>query len=507
MLALALVLGAASNCLAQTWVGIGSDTAGNAFELDQDSIRTRGALVDAWIRVKLKAPAKDNFSGKYYLTGVTERLENCAQKLTATIAYSYYDDRGTVTSTYNVPEPAWQFISAAPGSVGEQFQARICGMARANRGPPPAPPVVAGPPGRSLKIGPGMAVKWTPLALDKDGSQVFAMEGGVYRLKDHLVGYIQKVVRTKPAEQEGGPPYVTAYSAVYIDCMAKTYGVGSPDFYGENGALVTSIPVRDVSKIEMAPIPPKSIMDLAQQEVCRPGVAKAPPEDRGGGDGDDDGAIYTGTGWLGPKGYLITAAHVIEGMDHLVLAQGGREVGVAEVVLADPANDVAVLKPKFRDGIHPAMAMSLQPALLGERVFTLGYPAPDQLGLSLKMTSGEVSALTGRDVQSQRLDDARLIQISVPIQSGNSGGPVIADDGRVVGIVISRMERVGEDETAQNANYALKITYVRALLAELPDIGGYRPTHLEPSRAAAVAELQSAVFLIVGSKDPPEKGR
>ncbi len=124
------------------------------------------------------------------------------------------------------------------------------------------------------------------------------------------------------------------------------------------------------------------------------------------------------------------------------------------------------------------------------------------MGLSIKMTSGEVSALAGAD--EERLDDARLLQVSIPIQSGNSGGPVIDRSGRVVAIVISKLTMTSKREVAQNVNYALKIGYVRNLLAELPDVGGYRAVKASTSLTGLVSDVQGSVFLIVGEKDKEE---
>src|SRR5260370_1288999 len=136
------------------------------------------------------------------------------------------------------------------------------------------------------------------------------------------------------------------------------------------------------------------------------------------------------------------------------------------------------------------MALSLARAKLGQSVFTLGYPVPDQLGRSLKMTAGEISALAGDEVASRRRDDirrwrgrmedVRLLQISVPTEPGNRGGPVFDNTGRVVAIVVS-----GSDKNA-SINFALKIAYVRTLIDALPDLGGYAPPLPAASRAAAI---------------------
>jgi S1-C subfamily serine protease len=119
------------------------------------------------------------------------------------------------------------------------------------------------------------------------------------------------------------------------------------------------------------------------------------------------------------------------------------------------------------------------------------------MGLSLKVTSGEISALSGLDVASQRADDPRLIQLSAAVQGGNSGGPVMDEQGRAVAIVISKLEMTSDDEIAQNVNYGLKIAYVRPLLDGLKDLGNVGLDKAADSEVNAVANDQGAVFLVV----------
>ena len=293
--------------------------------------------------------------------------------------------------------------------------------------------------------------------------------------------------------------YATASNLTSISVLDVLRGVG-------RRKLLISSRAPTLADVAMtAPGGPQAarlIEAACKADETRPAIAELPTgvATEAAADVADDTVVVSGTAWIGPKGYLITANHVVDGAEKLSLMQDGRTVGTAELVVADPANDIAILRPRIGAGPHVAIALHPQPALLGEPVFTLGFPAPDALGLSLKMTSGEVSALAGNDAASQRTDDARFLQISAPIQSGSSGGPVMADDGRAVGIVISRMQAAGENETAQNVNYALKIAYVRALLEPLPDVGGARLARVETTRAGAVADLQGSVFLITGEK-------
>ena len=88
-------------------------------------------------------------------------------------------------------------------------------------------------------------------------------------------------------------------------------------------------------------------------------------------------------------------------------------------------------------------------------MFTIGYPTPSLLGRDPKYTNGTVSALSGVG------GDASFMQISVPVQPGNSGGPVLTEQGQVIGLVVSRITLEG----AENINFALPINYVRGQLA------------------------------------------
>ena len=167
-------------------------------------------------------------------------------------------------------------------------------------------------------------------------------------------------------------------------------------------------------------------------------------------------------------------------------------MGSARVVADDPASDVAILKlAPLHPGVLPVFELSVRAPTLGKSIFTLGYPAPDILGQQVKMTAGEISGTTGIE------DNARLLQISVPIQPGNSGGPIINWDGEVVGIADASLAKIDDDAPAQNVNYAVKASYVRAMLEELPDLGGYAPIKPGANRDDLVLAARKAVFMVV----------
>lgn len=173
------------------------------------------------------------------------------------------------------------------------------------------------------------------------------------------------------------------------------------------------------------------------------------------------GAEFSGTGFcINPEGYFMTNHHVIENAVH-IQARSPRNRYSLQPVFSDPLNDLALLKgPEatpaiavFRDGPQ---------ACLGESIIAIGYPLGGLLGSSPQVTTGNVSSLIGPR------DDTRALQFTAPIQAGNSGGPLLDADGRVVGVVSSKLDAVKIHELTgdvpQNVNFAIKTALVRSFL-------------------------------------------
>jgi S1-C subfamily serine protease len=136
-----------------------------------------------------------------------------------------------------------------------------------------------------------------------------------------------------------------------------------------------------------------------------------------------------------------------------------------KILLSDENNDVAILKivdEKFKkfSSIPYSIAENAQ---IGARVFTIGYPLGDIMGSNYKVTDGIISSNTGI------ADDVRYYQISVPLQPGNSGGPLFDKDGNVIGITSSRLNSEAVGTQVQNVNYAIKSSYLLTLYNMLPN--------------------------------------
>jgi S1-C subfamily serine protease/tetratricopeptide (TPR) repeat protein len=171
-------------------------------------------------------------------------------------------------------------------------------------------------------------------------------------------------------------------------------------------------------------------------------------------------SIVTGTGFsVSSDGHIVTAYHVVKGGNNIQVKFRKGEWISANVIQKSPINDVAILKVEqsTENYLHFASEVNL-----GQKIFTLGYPVPDLLGESPKYSDGTVSSLSGL------ADEASWMQVSVSLQPGNSGGPIIDENGCVVGMAAS----VAEVESfynitgtlPQNVNWAVKSDFILPLL-------------------------------------------
>jgi S1-C subfamily serine protease len=181
----------------------------------------------------------------------------------------------------------------------------------------------------------------------------------------------------------------------------------------------------------------------------QPSPSKPKHEAKGSG----SGAIVSSSG------HVVTAAHVIKGATYLeVVTLAG--IHTATVLSVDDANDIALLKVDQAFDAHIPVGRSSE-VRLGQSVATIGFPNIGIQGHSPKVTQGMISGENG--VQN----DIRMWQISVPIQPGNSGGPLLDEQGRLVGVVVASLSLRAIQITGsvpQNVNYAIKGAYLEPLL-------------------------------------------
>jgi S1-C subfamily serine protease len=212
----------------------------------------------------------------------------------------------------------------------------------------------------------------------------------------------------------------------------------------------------------------------------------------GGIEGDGNrtaGGGRSGTGWFVDRGLIATSLHVVAGRKDLSVITDSGDTLPAELVSSDEQHDIAILSVSGAGSI-PALALASDEARVGAQVFTIGFPHTGVMGVKPKLTDGVISSQSGMQ------DDPTTYQISVPVQAGNSGGPLIDARGFVVGVVASKlsasaMQRATQDVT-QNVNYAVKIGFVRQLA---PNASGSAPA--AGSREDLIERVQRSVVRVV----------
>ena len=151
-------------------------------------------------------------------------------------------------------------------------------------------------------------------------------------------------------------------------------------------------------------------------------------------------------------GDLVTDNHVIEGCRELRIVRDDKS-NTARVVATDAGADLAVLRLPGTAGDIASFRTDLEKP--GEAVIVAGYPLQGLLTSKASVTTGIISALAGPK------EDKNLLQITAPVQPGNSGGPLLDKFGNVVGVIVSKLDalRVAKvtDDLAQNINFAIKI--------------------------------------------------
>lgn len=150
------------------------------------------------------------------------------------------------------------------------------------------------------------------------------------------------------------------------------------------------------------------------------------------------------------SGIVVTNLHVIQGAKALsVKMADGEMYDKVEIVDYDARRDIAVLKVKPFGRLPTVPLGDSDRVEIGEEAVAVGNPK----GMEHTVSSGLISAM--------RQDEGyKLIQISVPISPGSSGGPLFDRQGRVIGITTAQLRGEG----VQNLNFAVPINYAKPLI-------------------------------------------
>lgn len=196
---------------------------------------------------------------------------------------------------------------------------------------------------------------------------------------------------------------------------------------------------------------------------------------------------FTGTGFaVSSDGYVLTSYHVVE--DARVVYISNEKLGQVKVktVYTDKTLDLAVLKvddADFKGFIEMPYSFKKSIADPGEKVFTLGFPRED-----LVYNEGSISSYTGYE------GDTTSYQISIPVNPGNSGGPLFDNQGNLLGIIS------GKNSSAEGASFAVKSKWISDCINKQKEAANIaipiRKNLKGADRPSQIKKLKDFVFMV-----------
>lgn len=199
---------------------------------------------------------------------------------------------------------------------------------------------------------------------------------------------------------------------------------------------------------------------------------------------------YGATGFMLTKdGYVITNNHVINGADSVHLQNNKGESFRAKIIYSDPVKDLAILHiddDKFQNHKSVPYTFKKQKSELGEDIYTIGFPRDEAV-----YGQGYLSSNTGYG------GDTTAYQISIPVNPGNSGGPVLDSRGNVIGIIS------GKQKGIDGAAFAIKTKELIETLDQIPQdslkgdiVINARNTLSNLPRTEQIKKIQDYIYIV-----------
>lgn len=260
---------------------------------------------------------------------------------------------------------------------------------------------------------------------------------------------------------------------------------GKKAYFSVNGEILDNFNYRPIvgKRVGFVAFDTKVNLEIANLIYQKDIDDEMQPIDKG-----DEKYTSSGTGFIiSQKGYVVTNYHVIEKIDKCFVElkiNNESKTYEAEVVQKDPKSDLAILKIKgvVLDPVQFKIPYTYPTITsdVGTQVFTLGFPmALTAMGKEVKFTDGKISAKTGYQ------GDIGSYQTSVPVQPGNSGGPLFDNEGKLIGIINAKIME------ADNVSYAIKSSNLRNLYEILAE-----PIEIVPTNEIAGLTLEQKIKLL-----------
>ncbi|GAA3972853.1 S1 family peptidase [Mucilaginibacter dorajii] len=223
-------------------------------------------------------------------------------------------------------------------------------------------------------------------------------------------------------------------------------------------------------------------LDLKTNTLAKQGVTKSNKIENPGN--------FRGTGFaLSSNGYIATNYHVVKDADSIYVQNAVGESFHAKVIYTEPGYDLAILQindPTFKDLGNVPYNFKRSVSDLGENVYTFGFPGGEEV-----FGPGALTAETGYR------GDTLNYQVSIPVDHGNSGGPLLDDKGNLIGVIRGLQTQVA------GAAFAVKSAYLLKTIQNIPSDSLTKSLTLSTkntlaglSRTQQLKKLKNYVFMV-----------
>ena len=210
---------------------------------------------------------------------------------------------------------------------------------------------------------------------------------------------------------------------------------------------------------------------------------------------------------ISEDGYIVTNNHVIDGADEITVTLSNRRSFTAKLVGTDPSSDIAVLKIDAK-GLPFMLYGNSDEVKIGQWVLAIGYP----LNLEATVTAGIVSA-KGRTLEINRRQSntpvESFLQTDAAVNPGNSGGPLVNTDGKLIGIKSAIASPTG---AYAGYSFTIPVNIVKKIIADIMKFGTVQRAYLgiqypreglssEQKKESGIPENTDGVYVMDVPKD------
>jgi serine protease Do len=256
--------------------------------------------------------------------------------------------------------------------------------------------------------------------------------------KEHRLWLVTDWPTTKPWQytfSTSGDSKTLSTTDASVEFMNSVADASKVEIKDDNGALLTTVDMKDSAAAIRA------IVTCVREHPPGPGRPPSPePETR-----------ISGTGFFVAPNRVVTNNHVVSGCTKdIQVLYPNRAVYPSTISGQDATNDLVLLHTNM-DNLSTA-AFHPRPRV-GDQVASYGFPYSGILSTDGNCTLGHVTSLSGTR------DDTRFLQMSTPVQPGNSGGALLDMSGSVVGVVVAQLSALPKSHP-QNVNFAIQPSMV-----------------------------------------------